>query len=253
MLLFDNSLFVQRLMLTATVRVKHKKKSSCKVTKDGTSQISKFKMKLGKSRFVSKLKALRSSSLHRLYDFFLIALFLVGLYLVVYPFLPRLSYEVSKIAGIFPSKNSDTGTGGGEIPSENRIVIPSISVDMPIVEGVNDKALDLGVWHRPGTGTPGSGNMVLTGHRVGYAFLPNDIKNKTSFYNLDKVKSGDKVIIYWEGKEYDYTVSSSEVVDANAMYVEGQNGDERLTMYTCYPLGSNKQRLVYYAKPEQNG
>jgi len=160
----------------------------------------------------------------------------------VYPYKTALMENVSQEKTIFGDK---------EIPEENRIIIPAINVDMPIVEGNSEKMLNLGVWHRPETGHPGVGNMVLTGHRVGYAFLPDDVKNATSFYNLDKLKEDDFVIIYWEGKEYDYQIYSHEIVAPDTLQIESQEGDERLTLYTCDPVGKNAQRLVYYAHPFQ--
>ncbi|MBN2015706.1 sortase [Candidatus Dojkabacteria bacterium] len=183
-------------------------------------------------------------------------MFVVGLYLVFYPFIPEIQYWLlNKDREIYPyltnlqEQQVDEGDfGGKEIPDENRIVVPAIGVDMPIVEGGSENILNLGVWHRPGTGTPGNNNMVLTGHRVGYAFLPEDIRNSTSFYNLDKLEIGDFVIIYWQKIEYDYEIYDFEIVDRTETSIEGQDGEERLTLYTCHPIGRNDQRLVYYAR-----
>lgn len=186
-------------------------------------------------------------------------LFLTSLYLVIYPFAPKVIYEIFyKNKSNFPYKTrlKEQATelpsakfGEKDVPNENRLVIPSISVDMPVVEGNSEKALNLGLWHRPGTGIPGKGNIVITGHRVGYAFLPNDVKTSTSFYNLDKLKNGDYIILYWQGKEYNYQVIGSEIVKPTAIEIESQSGEERMTLYTCHPIGSNANRLVYYAKP----
>lgn len=180
-----------------------------------------------------------------------------GLYLVLYPFVPNILFFLRlNNVELFPyTTNLEEGILGREdkrfenkdIPDENRIVIPTISVDLPIVEGGSENVLNLGIWHRPDTGYPGSGNMVLTGHRVGYAFLPEDIKNSTSFYHLDKLKDGDYVIIYWNGVEYDYQIYGSIIVENSDMSIEDQNETERLTLYTCHPVGSTKDRLVYFA------
>lgn len=186
-------------------------------------------------------------------------MFIVGLYLVSFPIWPRFMFFLfhegkqvypyeTKLEESEGDKDGSKFTGG-DIPKENRLVIPAIDVDMPIVEGTNDTVLDLGVWHRPGTGTPGYGNMVLTGHRVGYAFLPEDIRNSTSFYNLDKLQIDDYVIIYWQEKEYDYQIYDFEIIDKMETSIESQEGEERLTLYTCHPIGQNAERLVYYAKP----
>jgi LPXTG-site transpeptidase (sortase) family protein len=187
----------------------------------------------------------------------LVLMFLVGLYLIVYPLLPAILFKLfqegeetypykTRLEGIV---EGDGGFEDEDIPSENRLVIPAIGVDMPIVEGDSEEVLNLGVWHRPRTGIPGQGNMVLTGHRVGYAFLPEDIRNSTSFYHLDKLEIGSWVIIYWKGAEYDYQVYDFGIVDPTEVSVESQEGAERLTLYTCHPIGQRSQRLVYWAKP----
>lgn len=187
-----------------------------------------------------------------------IGLLLVGVYFIVYPVFPNLLYHLAyKNIELYPYEtlldDDSNGTGNHEaveksIPEDNRIVIPKIHVDMPIVEGADGSVLDLGIWRRPGTGTPGSGNMVLTGHRVGYAFLPEDVKTSTSLYNLDKLATGDYVIVYWGGVEYDYEITGSEIVYPQDLAIESQDVGERLTVYTCHPVGSNAQRLVYYGK-----
>ncbi|MCD8545770.1 class E sortase [Candidatus Woesebacteria bacterium] len=126
----------------------------------------------------------------------------------------------------------------------NRLVIPVIGVESQIHEG-GEEALDKGVWHRPGTSNPvEEGNMVLTGHRFLYTGF-----NKNTFYNLDKLKIGDEIIVYWEGREYVYLVIDKKVVEDTDVYVEGDFGDERVTLYTCHPLWSADKRLVIVGKP----
>jgi LPXTG-site transpeptidase (sortase) family protein len=218
------------------------------------------KNQLSKSAFAIK-KKLNSKKEYRIaIRVIAVILFLIGLYLVIYPLLPAIWYKLFQEGReTYPYKTQlqELTEGGdfanGEIPQDNRLVIPAIGVDMPIVEGSNIGVLNLGIWHRPGTGIPGSGNMVLTGHRVGYAFLPEDVRNATSFYNLDKLEVEDFVIVYWEGAEYDYQIYDFEVVAPSALHVEGQEGEERLTLYTCDPLGDFKERLVYYARPFEVG
>lgn len=206
--------------------------------------------------FFKKGVFLLSAKYKLLYKVLTIMIFFAGLYLVIYPFVPRWLYYLFKDKYIFPYKTNigeisgvNVDNNNTDIPTENRIVIPKINVDMTIVEGSDDNVLDLGIWHRPGSGTPGRGNMVLTGHRFGYEFLPEDIRNSTSFYNLDKLVVGDIVVIYWKGEEYDYIIEGSEVVDRFDISIEEQTQEEQLTLYTCHPIGRNDKRLVYYAKP----
>lgn len=129
------------------------------------------------------------------------------------------------------------------IPDYNALVIPKIGVDSPIVEGAGPEALNSGLWRRPHTSTPDKGgNTVITGHRFLYTSGP------TTFYNLDKLKVGDKFFMYWKGKEYDYEVTETLIVPATAVEIEQNTDETMLTLYTCHPLWTSKDRLVVRAK-----
>jgi LPXTG-site transpeptidase (sortase) family protein len=191
------------------------------------------------------------------------SIFLTGLYLLVYPFIPAISFLVWGGKPIIPyeskiekqiwekaQKPEELGkTQKKPIPEGRRLVIPSISVDMPIVDAASEDGLAYGVWRRPNAGTLNSGNMVLTGHRLGYGFLPNEVMKSSSFYNLDKLKDGDYIIIYWDGEEYDYIVKGGEEVEPTETRIEGYSDTHKLTLYTCTPIGINSHRLVKYAFP----
>lgn len=83
---------------------------------------------------------------------------------------------------------------------------------------------------------------MLVGHRFTY-------DGNGVFYHLDKLKVGDQLAVFWEGKKYQYTVTETKVVPATATEVEDQTQDPQLTLYTCTPLWSAKDRLVVIAKP----
>lgn len=129
------------------------------------------------------------------------------------------------------------------IPQQNTLVIPQIGVDSPIVEGIGPDVLSGGLWRRPHTSTPDKGgNTVITGHRFLYSSGPK------TFYNLDKVKIGDKFFLFWEGKEYDYEVVDVFVVEPDQIEIEDNTDEPLLTLYTCTPLWSATQRLVIRAR-----
>lgn len=139
---------------------------------------------------------------------------------------------------------------GKSIPEINTLVIPTIGVDVKIVEGSGDWALNDGSWHRPGTGDPvNGGNFVLTGHRFGFSWMPSDIKKKSTFYNLDKVEIGDVIIVYWDKKEYNYEVEKIFSAAPDEISIENPTVDPQLLVYTCSLLGRNSDRLVLLAKP----
>lgn len=185
----------------------------------------------------------------------------VGLFLVLMPVLPQIPYYFHLLRGdeLYTQHTSGTYTGGNfdqdrdedgdGIPDENTLIIPAVGIDVPIVEGSTDEALDRGAWRRPSTSTPDAGgNTVITGHR--FKYLP---PSNLTFYHLDKVEVDDDIVVYWEGKRYDYTVTDVFVVEPGQVEIESNTADPRLTLYTCTPLWTAKQRLVVLAEPVLGG
>lgn len=129
------------------------------------------------------------------------------------------------------------------IPSDNRLVIPQMQLDAAIHEGSHPYTLSKGLWHRPGTGSPTSGgNMVIAGHRFTYA-------GAAILFHLDTLKQNDILIVYWQGKEYDYKVNAIKIVSPLDVSVEQDTTQPKLTLYTCTPLWTSKERLVVTAEP----
>ncbi len=189
-------------------------------------------------------------SLRRFNNIFSIAIVLLGLYISFAPFLPQIAYlfrdkspEASApYAGALAKSIGSTATAPP--PQEHRIVIPSIQLNEPIVESKTIAAIkDGGTWRRPNTSTPTQeGNTVIVAHR----FYGN---NTSTFYHLDKVKVGDKIALYWDNEEVLYEVSETKVVEPDAVSIEAPTSEKRLTLYTCTPLWTAKQRLVVVAHP----
>jgi LPXTG-site transpeptidase (sortase) family protein len=129
-------------------------------------------------------------------------------------------------------------------PEDNRIVIPSIGVDEAIIEGQSASALEMGgVWKRPRTSIPIMGsNTVIAGHRYTYGSGPKP------FFNLDKVAKDDVILVYWEGEEYAYRVDTIFEVDPTRIDIEEPTTEPILTIYTCTPVWTAKNRLVVQAK-----
>lgn len=131
-------------------------------------------------------------------------------------------------------------------PTDNRLVIPSIGVNIPIVEGANqDVALNKGAWRIPGSSTPPEGgNTVISGHRFRYR-PPSNL----TLYLLDQIHPGDVMIVYWKGKEYDYKVSQTKIVPRDKTDMAEPTLTPQLTVFTCHPLFSTKNRLVVVGEP----
>jgi LPXTG-site transpeptidase (sortase) family protein len=129
------------------------------------------------------------------------------------------------------------------IPQDNRLVMPQIQLDAPINEGRYYNTLNKGLWHRPGTGDPlTGGNTVIAGHRFTY-------QGASILFNLDKIREGDVLIVYWQHKEYDYKVARVLTASPLDLSIEQNTAGRLLTIYTCTPLWSSKERLVIQALP----
>lgn len=143
-------------------------------------------------------------------------------------------------------------------PPDTRIVIPRILKNIPVVGISNEslikrdwdqldkdikEALQSGVVHYPGAAMPGEkGNAVFTGHSSYYAWDPGRFKDV--FALLHEMKLGDKVYIFHNQKKFVYEVFDIRVVKPKDVDVLAQTDDERITLITCTPLGTNLKRLI---------
>jgi sortase A len=171
-----------------------------------------------------------------------VVLLLQALYILVWPFLPGITWwvrhDVPIVSGLTaPKVDLDV------IPEENTILIPSLGLTEKIHEGADISTVHRGVWRRPGSSTPNQGsNTVLVGHRFTYDGV-------SVFYNLDKVKIGDEIVVYWQREPHRYKVDQIVVVPPEAVEAEEPTVDSVLTLYTCTPLLTAKDRLVVRARP----
>lgn len=151
----------------------------------------------------------------------------------------------------------------GIAPPDDRVIIPRINKNVPVV-GVStenlirkdwgalekdiQQALRDGVVHYPGTSQPGQrGNVVITGHSSYFPWDPGRFKDV--FALLHDVVVGDEILVYHDQKAFKYLVSEKKVVMPDEINVLTQQGDEKLTLITCTPVGTNLKRLIIIAKP----
>jgi sortase A len=119
------------------------------------------------------------------------------------------------------------------------IRIPRFSLDMAFVEGVDPVALAKGPGHYPNTPYPGrGGNVAIAGHRTTHL---------APFWSLDALKRGDRISLQTRAGTFVYAVVWSKVVGASARWVLAPTPRPSLTLTTCYPRFSSKQRLVIRA------
>lgn len=178
-----------------------------------------------------------------------------SLLLLLLPFIPKIKYLLfrPKIdASSYQQAAQETKKGKTAETTEklkgNRLVLAPIGVNTEIIEGKNIYVIgkNQGAWRETRNVNPTSpGNMVLAGHRFLYTAANGGV-----FYNLPELKNGNKIYITWDNKVYEYEVYNTRTVLPTQ--VDIRNADpavpKKLTLYTCFPLGSTAKRFVVEAK-----
>ncbi len=146
-------------------------------------------------------------------------------------------------------------------PYENRIVIPKIGKNIPLVEvteplvwdekELNDifmKDLENGVVRYPSSVKPGQdGNTFIFGHSSNFPWIKWDYNEV--FALMDKLSYWDEVIIYYEQKKYVYVIREKQVIDPkNVGVIKKAALKPRLTLMTCWPIGTTLNRLIVAAE-----
>jgi sortase A len=120
-----------------------------------------------------------------------------------------------------------------------RIQIPAINVDAPVVQGDGWEQLKKGVAQHVGTPDPGeNGNMVLSAH--------DDIFGEI-FRDLDRLKTGDVVVLYTNQRQYTYVITATRTVEPTAVEVMDPTPNATVTLISCYPYLVDNQRIVISA------
>jgi LPXTG-site transpeptidase (sortase) family protein len=114
--------------------------------------------------------------------------------------------------------------------------IPSLGLEVPIFDGTDELVLNRGVGLIEGTSIPGeSGNLGIAGHRDGF------------FRVLKDIRPGDTISVEHLYGQVQYRVTETFIVDPEETWVLKDEGDEMVTLVTCYPfyfVGHAPQRFI---------
>lgn len=121
------------------------------------------------------------------------------------------------------------------------ILIPAINLDQTLIVGVSTEALTKGPGWIIGSAAPGDlGNSVISGHRTTHG---------GPFRKLDSLQSGDRITILVPGMvPAVYEVRAQFIVAPEDVYVAAPSSGVRLTLTTCNPVGSARERLIIQAE-----
>ena len=108
-----------------------------------------------------------------------------------------------------------------------------------VVEGVSRADLKNGAGHMPTTPLPGQpGNSVISGHRTTYG---------APFHELDQLAPGDVIEVITALGVHTYAVQETIIVRPTEIWVTNDRPGAWLTLTTCHPKFSSRERLVVFA------
>ncbi|MBR3667270.1 MAG: class D sortase [Ruminococcus sp.] len=117
--------------------------------------------------------------------------------------------------------------------------IPRLDIKVPVLEGTDNKALQVSAGHFEGTGALDKGNYCIAGHNSTiYAEIFND---------LDQIQIGDEMYLVDIDKNrtrYKYVVTEYKTVEPSDTWVLNDFGDDRLTVISCTDDGKQRQVVV---------
>ena len=117
--------------------------------------------------------------------------------------------------------------------------IPSVRLQVPVLEGTSDLILDRGAGHVEETAMPGApGNSGIAGHRDGF------------FRGLKDVKLGDAIELETLQGTQTYRIARTWIVSPDDVSVLDPTPEQAITLVTCYPfyfVGSAPQRYIIRA------
>jgi sortase A len=152
---------------------------------------------------------------------------------------PTSTSEGSPPTSIVPSPPAPSVAPAELGDPAGRIEIDRIGLDAVFVEGVRVRDLKDGPGHYPSTPLPGqAGNAAIAGHRTTYA---------APFNRLDELEPGDEILITTLQGRFVYAVRESFVVRPSQNEVLAPTTDNRLTLTSCHPEYSARQRLIVVA------
>jgi len=117
--------------------------------------------------------------------------------------------------------------------------IPKIRLEVPVLDGTDDRTLDRAVGYIEGTAQPGTtGNLGIAGHRDGF------------FRGLKDIAPGDVIEVDSRQRTDVYRVERTWVVDPDDVSVLDPTSTPALTLVTCYPfyfIGAAPRRFIVRA------
>lgn len=166
----------------------------------------------------------------------------LGIGLVLYPTISDLRYALVQKGLEASAQAQAAGRSGIALPAGTvaKLVIRKIGLRAYVFPGTSQDMLAKGPGHYEETVLPGEkGNSGIAAHRTMHGH---------AFRRLDELAIGDKIVTYTRARKAVYRVFETKRVDPSDVSVIARTRDSRLTLTTCNPVGSARQRLAVVAR-----
>ena len=151
--------------------------------------------------------------------------------------------------------DSNNGNSSLSVTEKNRIEIPKIGIKAPIIftqansQEAFQEALKKGVLHFPQSSLPGKeGTSILLGHSA----PPNwpKINYDWVFNDLNKLKPGDLIYIYFNQRQYIFSVTKIFFLNKSEEILSQEltNSKSVLMLLSCWPPGRDEKRIITQAE-----
>lgn len=199
-----------------------------------------------------KTKQVKSKSSFDIFTYLGIFFLALSLIIPTLTFFPvakaEVTYQIKAIANPTPAPIIPVDT-------DFSIVIPKINANSKIIKNVDpydsskyQVALTKGVAHSLTSSLPNQiGNVFLFAHSAGNWYQANQYN--AVFYLINKLVTGDEIIIYYQNQPYHYLVSDSKLVNPDQVdYLKKYSNNSQLTLMTCWPPGTTLKRQIVVAQ-----
>jgi len=154
-------------------------------------------------------------------------------------------------------KNEEINLWINIIPYENRIVIPKIGQNVPLIDIKEEKVkwkkqldnifmkeLEYGIIRYPGSAKPWEKwNSFIFWHSSNFPWIAWDYNDV--FSRLGQLEKWDIVYSYYWQKRYKYKITTKEVIKPNDVSILKRDKNRKeLTLMTCWPVWTTLNRLI---------
>ena len=201
------------------------------------------------SKVAAQIPAVTTKRLEKLSKIFLGLATITLLIIFTPPIYAGVSYNLNKV---FPNRKQITSIQKPIESEEFSLEIPKINLASKVIPNVDPASEDIyleklkeGVAHAKGSYLPGEGEpVVLFAHSTN--LLAHIIQYNARFYALKDLEEGDGIKIKFKGKQYEFKVTDKKII--NPMDLDAlRQSKSKLILSTCWPPGTDWQRLVIFS------